>query len=54
MIATSEMVQHPTSAVAEYECALLAERFRRGKLQKARAGQYQAAKPPHGYRACAS
>ena len=27
-------------AVAEYERALLAERFRRGKLQKARAGQF--------------
>ena len=28
------------SAVAEYERALLGERFRRGKLQKARAGQF--------------
>lgn len=38
------------SAVAEYEGALLGERFRRGKLQKARAGQYHANKPPYGYR----
>lgn len=34
------------SAVAEYERALLGERFRRGKLQKARAGQYHANTPP--------
>ena len=38
------------SAVAEYERALLGERFRRGKLQKARAGQYHANTPPYGYR----
>ena len=37
-------------ALAEYERAVLAERFRRGKLQKARAGQYLASKPPYGYR----
>src|ERR1700759_373356 len=37
-------------AVAEYERALLAERFRRGKLQKARAGQFIGAKAPYGYR----
>ena len=36
-------------AVAEYERALLAERFRRGKLQKARAGQFIGAKAPYGY-----
>src|SRR6266487_3709873 len=33
-------------AIAEYERALLAERFRRGKLQKARAGQYVGGKAP--------
>src|SRR3954466_396590 len=38
------------SAVAEYERALLAERFRRGKQQKARAGQFIGAKAPYGYR----
>ena len=37
-------------AIAEYERALLAERFRRGKLQKARAGQYVGGKAPYGYR----
>src|SRR5581483_8516170 len=37
-------------AIAEYERALLAERFRRGKLQKARAGQYLGGKAPYGYR----
>jgi len=37
-------------AVAEYERALLSERFRRGKLQKARAGQYLAGRAPYGYR----
>jgi site-specific DNA recombinase len=37
-------------AVAEYERALLGERFRRGKLQKARAGQIVGARPPYGYR----
>src|SRR3954470_4558635 len=37
-------------AVAEYERALLAERFRRGKQQKARAGQFIGAKAPYGYR----
>src|SRR5215213_1257581 len=36
-------------AVAEYERALLAERFRRGKQQKARAGQFIGAKAPYGY-----
>ncbi len=56
-------VQHPLSedpndqlllqiqgAVAEYERALLGERFRRGKLQKARSGQVVAGKAPYGYR----
>ena len=56
-------VQHPISddpndqlllqiqgAVAEYERAVLGERFRRGKLQKARSGQYVAGKAPYGYR----
>lgn len=56
-------VQHPLSedpsdqlllqiqgAVAEYERALLSERFRRGKLQKARSGQVLAGKAPYGYR----
>ena len=37
-------------AIAEYERAVLAERFRRGKLQKARAGQVLAGRAPHGYR----
>jgi len=56
-------VQHPISddpndqlllqiqgAIAEYERALLGERFRRGKLQKARSGQVVAGKAPYGYR----
>jgi site-specific DNA recombinase len=37
-------------AIAEYERAVLAERFRRGKLQKARAGQWGAGQGPYGYR----
>jgi site-specific DNA recombinase len=37
-------------AIAEYERALLGERFRRGKLQKARAGQWVGGKAPYGYR----
>ena len=37
-------------AIAEYERAVLGERFRRGKLQKARAGQWVAGKAPYGYR----
>jgi len=37
-------------AIAGYERALLGERFRRGKLQKARAGQYLAGTAPYGYR----
>lgn len=37
-------------AIAEYERAVLGERFRRGKLQKARAGQWAAGKAPYGYR----
>jgi site-specific DNA recombinase len=37
-------------AVAEYERALLGERFRRGKLQKARAGQFIGPRAPYGYR----
>lgn len=36
-------------AVAEYERAVLAERFRRGKLQNARSGNYNGGKAPHGY-----
>jgi site-specific DNA recombinase len=56
-------VQHPISdnpndqlllqiqgAVAEYERAVLGERFRRGKLQKARDGHYQSGQSPYGYR----
>src|SRR5215212_4857390 len=56
-------VQHPVSddphdqlllqiqaAVAEYERAVLGERFRRGKLQKARAGFVVSQVPPYGYR----
>ncbi|MBV8870881.1 MAG: recombinase family protein [Acetobacteraceae bacterium] len=37
-------------AVAEYERAVLAERFRRGKLQKARDGGIVGSKAPYGYR----
>jgi site-specific DNA recombinase len=37
-------------AVAEYERALLSERFRRGKLQKARAGEFIGVHAPYGYR----
>jgi site-specific DNA recombinase len=37
-------------AVAEYERAVLAERFRRGKLQKARDGHILGTKAPYGYR----
>jgi hypothetical protein len=37
-------------AIAEYERAVLAERFRRGKLQKARDGHLLSAKAPYGYR----
>jgi site-specific DNA recombinase len=37
-------------AMAEYERALLQERFRRGRLQKIRAGYYLSSKPPYGYR----
>src|SRR5918911_3434165 len=37
-------------AIAEYERAVLAERFRRGKLQRARAGQVLAGRAPYGYR----
>ena len=37
-------------AIAEYERAVLGERFRRGKLQKARAGQWIAGQAPYGYR----
>ena len=37
-------------AVAEYERAVLGERFRRGKLQKARAGHWIAGQAPYGYR----
>ena len=36
--------------MAEYERAVLAERFRRGKLQKARAGQWLGTTGPYGYR----
>ena len=37
-------------AVAEYERTPLGERFRRGKLQKARAGHRVAGQAPYGYR----
>jgi site-specific DNA recombinase len=37
-------------AIAEYERAVLADRFRRGKLQKARAGHAVHARAPYGYR----
>src|SRR5215218_3626714 len=37
-------------AVAEYERALLGERFRRGKLQKAQAGYFIGGRAPYGYR----
>jgi site-specific DNA recombinase len=55
-------VQHPLSddphdqlllqiqgAIAEYERAVIAERFRRGKLHQARAGQVVWNKPAYGY-----
>ncbi len=38
------------AAVAEYERAVLGERFRRGKLQRARAGQVLSHAAPYGYR----
>jgi site-specific DNA recombinase len=37
-------------AVAEYERAVLGERFRRGKLQKAREGVWTGGRAPYGYR----
>ncbi len=37
-------------AIAEYERAMIAERFRRGKLQKAREGHFIGGKAPYGYR----
>jgi site-specific DNA recombinase len=37
-------------AIAEYERAVLAERFRRGKLQRARDGGIVGSKAPYGYR----
>jgi site-specific DNA recombinase len=37
-------------AIAEYERTILSERFRRGKLQKARAGHWVGGKAPYGYR----
>src|SRR5438270_8390135 len=37
-------------AIAEYERALLGDRFRRGKLQKARAGAWVSGRAPYGYR----
>ncbi len=37
-------------AIAEYERAVLGERFRRGKLQRARDGHYQGGRAPYGYR----
>ena len=37
-------------AIAEYEKAVLGERFRRGKLQKARAGAWVSGRAPYGYR----
>ncbi|MGI4800542.1 MAG: recombinase family protein, partial [Janthinobacterium lividum] len=36
-------------AIAEYERAVLGERFRRGKMQKARDGHYQGGRAPYGY-----
>ena len=37
-------------AIAEYERAVLGERFRRGKLQKARDGHYLTGRAAYGYR----
>jgi site-specific DNA recombinase len=37
-------------AVAEYERAVIGERFRRGKLQKAREGHWLGGRSPYGYR----
>ena len=38
-----------SSAIAEYERAVLGERFRRGKLRKARDGHYITGSPAYGY-----
>jgi len=40
-------------AIAEYERAVLGERFRRGKLQRARNGHYLAGRAPYGYSSAA-
>lgn len=37
-------------AIAEYERAVLSERFRRGKLVRAKAGQWIGGRAPYGYR----
>jgi site-specific DNA recombinase len=37
-------------AIAEYERAVLGERFRRGKMQRARSGHYLGGRAPYGYR----
>jgi site-specific DNA recombinase len=37
-------------AIAEYERAVLSERFRRGEQQRARDGCYQGGRAPYGYR----
>jgi site-specific DNA recombinase len=45
-----QLLLHIQGASAEYERAVLAERFRRGKLHQARAGQVVWNKPAYGYR----
>ena len=45
-----QLLLHIQGAIAEYERALLGERFRRGKLQKAREGHFIGGRAPYGYR----
>src|ERR671933_2997957 len=45
-----QLILQIQGAIAEYERAVLGERFRRGKLQRARNGHYLAGRAPYGYR----
>ena len=47
---TTSSCSRSRGPIAEYERAVLGERFRRGKLQKARAGHWIAGQAPYGYR----
>ena len=49
-IPNDQLLLQIQGAIAEYERAVLAERFRRGKLQGARAGQVIAGRASYGYR----